>query len=76
MFGSVLLDSTVSVLGNPVYIDLDIGEAYKIEGGSIVSVNDAVNMPANLPVLNPGSNTITYDNTFTDVKIVPRWWKI
>lgn len=73
---SVSVDSSVSALGSPTYIDLDIGEAYKIESGSAVSVNNAVQIPAELPVLAPGDNTITYDNTFTSVKVLPRWWKV
>lgn len=68
--------STKSVLGNPLYIDLDIGEAYNTDSGILVSVNDAVSIPAELPVLNTGANTITYDNTITDLKIIPRWWKV
>lgn len=76
IIGTAMLDSTKSALGNPMYIDLDIGEAYKIEGGSAVSVNNSVTLPAELPTLASGSNTITYDNTFTQVKIVPRWWKV
>ena len=59
-----------------LYIDLDIGEAYKIENGSVISINDGVLMPPNLPVLVSGSNVITFDNTYSDVKIIPRWWKI
>ena len=73
---SVSVDSTVSALGSPTYIDLDIGEAYKIVNGSAVSVNNAVQIPAELPAIVPGDNTITYDNTFTQVKVLPRWWKV
>lgn len=69
-------DSTQSALGQPLYFDLDIGEAYKKENGEIISVNNAVEMPAELPTLKPGSNTITYDNTVTQFKIVPRWYKV
>ena len=68
--------SNVSTLGAPLYFDLDIGEAYKEEGGEIVSVNNAVSFPAELPTLKAGSNTITFDNTVTQLKIVPRWWKV
>jgi len=71
-----LLDSSTSIMGNPVYIDLDIGEAYKIESGSVVSLNSGVIFPAKLPTLKPGVTTITYDNTVTDLKVVPRWWKV
>ena len=73
---SVIGNSTKSSLGNPMYIDCEFGEAYKVESGSAVSVNDAVSLPAKLPVLRSGANTITADNTVTDLKVIPRWWKI
>lgn len=75
-WSEVVLTSSQSALGNPLYFDLDIGEAYKIENGTAVSVNNAVTIPSELPVLASGSNTITYDNTFTQFKVVPRWWKV
>ena len=59
-----------------VVIDLDIGEAYRDESGTIVSVNDSLTIPAELPVLVPAANTITYDNTITKLEVVPRWWRI
>lgn len=68
--------STKQALGSPLYFDLDIGEAYNIEGGVPVSVNNAVSIPAVLPTLPPGASTITYDNTITQFKVVPRWWKL
>ena len=68
--------STKQTTGNPMYIDLDIGEAWNEDYGTPVSVNNAVTLPANLPVLPPGSTTITYDNTITSFKIVPRWWQV
>ena len=68
--------STASALGNPTYIDLDIGEAYKVNNGQIVSVNNAVSLGGELPTLAPGSTLITYDNTITEVKVTPRWWII
>lgn len=73
---SMILNSSQYALGTPIYIDLDIGEAYKIDNGSFASLNNAVQMPAELPTLKPGANTIIYDNTFTSVKFVPRWWKV
>lgn len=73
---TITLDSTKPVLGNPLYIDLAIGEAYKIESGSVVSVNNGVEIPAELPTLKSGANEITFDNTITDLKITPRWWKV
>lgn len=73
---SVTAYSTKSALGEPLYFDLDIGEAYKEEDGEIVSVNNAVSFPTELPTLKPGANNITFDNTVQTLKIVPRWWKV
>lgn len=73
---TVTLDSTQYSVGAPLYIDLDIGECYKIESDVLVPINNAVYLPSRLSVLESGSNTITYDNTFTQVKITPRWWKV
>lgn len=58
------------------YFDLDIGEAYKIEDGQTISVNNAVTIPAQLPTLKSGENAITYDNTITQFQVVPRWWEV
>lgn len=68
--------SSKSALGDPVYIDLDIGEAYIIENGEAVSVNNSVSLGGELPELEAGANVITYDNTITSLKIKPRWWKV
>ena len=59
-----------------MYIDLDIGEAYTITDGVISSTNNLVYIPADMPTLPSGDTTITFDNTFTKVDIVPRWWKV
>ena len=75
-YDDIFGESTKTALGSPTYIDLDIGEAYFISGGSAVSANNAVNIPAELPTLPSGATTITFDNTFTKVDIVPRWWKV
>lgn len=61
---------------DPIHIDLEIGEAYIDVSGSIVSVNDSVCLGGSLPVLPPGSTSITYDNTITAFNVVPRWWQI
>lgn len=68
--------STKYANGNPMFIDLDIGEAWNEDYGNPVSVNNSLVLPAELPTLAPGANTITYDNTITQLDIVPRWWKI
>lgn len=58
------------------YVDLDIGEAYREESGQIINVNKAVTIPAQLPTLKSGNNTITYDDTITQFNVVPRWWEV
>lgn len=68
--------STASPLGNPTYIDCDLGEAYKIEDGEFLSLNKYIDLGSDLPVLAVGSSEITFDNTITEVKITPRWWKV
>lgn len=70
------VDSTANSLTGDLYIDLDIGEAYRIENGSVVSINNFANLGGELPTLPPGNTTITYDNTISNFKITPRWWKI
>lgn len=69
-------DSTVSALGNPTYIDCEIGDVYKIESGQLISLNNVANLGNELPELKPGANTITYDNTITELKVEPRWWTV
>ena len=73
---SIVGDSSKSALGDPLYIDSDIGECWNEDSGVPVSVNNAVTFGSELPTLPPGSTTITYDNTITSLKIAPRWWKI
>ena len=72
----IIGNSTKSALGEPLYFDLDIGEAYKLEDDAPVSVNNAVSFAAELPTLDAGENTITFDNTVQTLKIVPRWWEV
>ena len=69
-------NSTQSILGNPIYIDCDLGECYKIESGTYIPLNAYIDLGTYPPVLSPGTNTITYDNTYTSVKITPRWWQV
>ena len=74
--GTAVADSTISSAGNPADIDLEVGEAYKMNGSKIVSLNKFILLPTDFPTLKAGDNTITFDNTFSKVEIVPRWWKI
>ena len=68
-YSTVLVDGTI-------YIDLDIGEAYWIKDGTVISANYTVHLGADLPTLKPGVNNITYTTRITSLKIVPRWWKV
>lgn len=73
-YGDITVDSTVPILGHPTYIDCDLGECYRIENGSAVSLNGFIDLGSDLPVLSPGINALTYDNTITNIKVTPRWW--
>ena len=75
-YGRTYLYSTQSILGSPLYVDCDLGVAYKYEGGTVVSIDQHVDLGSNLPTLAPGENPIAFDVTVTDLKITPRWWRI
>ena len=69
--------STKSTLPDEIYIDLDIGEAFYYDADdNVISLNNVVNIPAQLPSLSPGANTITFDNTITALEVTPRWWQL
>ncbi len=73
---TIIANSTKSVLGNPTYIDCDIGECYMIQNDEIITLNNVMSFGSDLPVLGSGVNTFDYDNTITDLKVVPRWWQV
>ena len=73
---AVMVDSTVNLLGHPTYIDCEYGEAYRIVDGEYQSLNAYVALGSDLPKMSPGLNRVTFDNTVTDLKIAPRWWRI
>lgn len=75
-FGEVRGNSTVSALGHPTYIDCDLGECYMYKSGELVSLNGVISLGSDLPTLASGENEVTFDNTITEVKITPRWWKL
>lgn len=75
-FGRLTGDSTKHSPGNPMFIDIETGNAYKIENDSYISLNQYIALPDPLPELAPGENEITYQNTITQFDVVPRWWKI
>lgn len=67
-------ESSVSILGHPTYIDCDLGEAYLIKNDTPISLNQHIDLGSELPTLASGSNEITFDNTITELKVIPRWW--
>ena len=69
-------DSTFWRLGNPTYIDCELGECYMYKDGSIVSLNTFIDLGSDLPKLAPGINTFDTDSTITELKVIPRWWKV
>lgn len=69
-------DSTKTALPQPLYIDLDIGEAYGVLSGEPLSFNNLVTMPTDLPKLKTGTNTFTKTSSITSLKVTPRWWKV
>ena len=69
-------NSTATYLGHPTYIDCDLGEAYKIQNNKYMTLNKYIDLGSKLPKLAVGTTEITFDNTITDFKIVPRWWKV
>ena len=73
---SIICDSTTNSLTGDLYMDLDIGEAYRIENGNAVSINNFTNLGGELPTLPRGSTTVSYDNTISNVEITPRWWRV
>lgn len=71
----VIADSTMPAWGL-LYVDCDIGEAYLYDDGNMVNMNSKIALGSDLPKLKPGNNVIIFDNTITDLKITPRWWRI
>ena len=73
---AVTVHSTKSYLGNPTYIDCDLGEAYRIDNGVATSLNAYIDLGSDLPTLASGTNTFTKSNTITQLKVMPRWWRV
>lgn len=72
--GRAVAESTVSLIGDPTYIDCDLGEAYMIKDGSYIGLNAYIDLGSDLPTLGAGNNTVTFSNTVTQLKLTPRWW--
>lgn len=68
--------STTRIEVGTKYIDCDLGEAYLLDGDASVNLNQHIDLGSDLPKLVSGPNAITCDNTITDLKFLPRWWKV
>jgi len=75
-YADIIAESSKIAYGAPTYIDCETGEAYMINTNGIVSLNRYVVLGSDLPVLSPGANRVTFSSPITQVKIVPRWWKL
>ena len=73
---AIYANSTKSILGHPTYIDCDLGDAYLIDGGEYVSLNQYIDLGSDLPKLATGDNPVTFDNTITQLVVATRWWKV
>lgn len=60
----------------PIFIDCDLGEAYIVENGVYRSLNQYIDLGSELPKLGVGETEVTFDNTITQLKMTPRWWKV
>lgn len=72
----IYANSTSPTFNNTVYVDLDIDEAYILENGEAVSLNNYVSLGGEPPVLKAGNNQITYNGGISNVRITPRWWEV
>lgn len=67
--------STIRVEVGTKYIDCDLGEAYLL-GDEDIPLNQHIDLGSNLPKLASGVNIISFDDTLSNMKITPRWWKV
>ena len=74
VFGETSVYSTKTVLGDPTYIDCDLGDAYMVKDGSYISLNRYLDLGSDLPTLASGQNEFTIDNTITSLEVTPRYW--
>ena len=74
--GNVTAYSTKPYNFGSIFVDCDLGEFYRLENGVPISMNHVGDLGSDLPKLAPGSNTFTKDNTITQLKVKPRWWKV
>ena len=69
-------DTTITIASDSgdVIIDSELQDVYDADGNnknSVVTFNDGI-----FPLLQPGSNEISFDGGVTKVEVIPRWWTI
>ena len=69
-------DTTITIASDSgdVIIDSELQDVYNADGenkNSVVTFNDGI-----FPLLQPGSNSISFDGGVTKVEVIPRWWTI
>ena len=73
-------NQTITVSGAPsgvtIYIDCELGDAYRISGTDLIPLNNYVSFGTKLPVFYPGTTTFTYSNSISSVNVTPRWWRL
>lgn len=72
----IMYGNSSKPITDPISIDCDLGEAYIVEDGVYISLNSYIDLGSKLPTLGVGANEVTFDNTITELKITPRWWKV
>ena len=76
VYSTTIYGDSSQIITDPIFIDCDLGEAYIIDNGVYRSLNQYIDLGSQLPKLASGSNTVTFDNTITQLKVTPRYWKV
>ena len=75
-YAPTMYGDSSQIITDPIFIDCDLGEAYIVENDVYRSLNQYIDLGSKLPKLGVGENEITFDNTITQLKVTPRWWKV
>ena len=65
---------TIAADSGNIIIDSELQDVYNADGenkNSVVTFDDGI-----FPLLQPGSNEISFDGGVTKVEVIPRWWTI
>lgn len=75
--GQIMVGNTTITIASDsgnVIIDSELQDVYDADGNnknSVVTFDDGI-----FPLLQPGSNEISFDGGVTKVEVIPRWWTI